>query len=120
LSALIRPSLPVRHWTVRRNAGRRSSAWRAAPGPALAGNHHVAHTQLVQGIVDAFLPVAAVGGDGSRFAYLNIRHHGQFAYVDGKLPDGTTLPLFRLRSAQPTAGASRSTSPAATATKTPF
>jgi len=64
----MRPSLPVRHWTVRRNAGRRSSAWRAAPGPALAGKHHVAHTQLVQGIVDAFLPVAAVGGDGSRFA----------------------------------------------------
>ena len=37
-------------------------------GAALAGNHHVAHTQLVQGIVDAFLPVAAVGGGGSRFA----------------------------------------------------
>jgi hypothetical protein len=28
---------------------------------------------------------------------LSIRHRGQFAYVDGKLPDGTTLPLFRLR-----------------------
>ena len=24
-------------------------------------------------------------------------HRGQFAYVDGQLPDGTTLPLFRLR-----------------------
>ena len=32
-----------------------------------------------------------------QLADLNIRHHGQFAYVDGKLPDGTTLPLFRLR-----------------------
>jgi hypothetical protein len=28
---------------------------------------------------------------------LTIRHHGQFAYIDGQLPDGTTLPLFRLR-----------------------
>ena len=28
---------------------------------------------------------------------LTIRHRGQFAYIDGQLPDGTTLPLFRLR-----------------------
>lgn len=28
---------------------------------------------------------------------LTIRHHGQFAYIDGQLPDGTTLLLFRLR-----------------------
>src|SRR4029453_5667476 len=28
---------------------------------------------------------------------LTIRHRGQFAYIDGKLADGTTLPLFRLR-----------------------
>ena len=32
-----------------------------------------------------------------QLADLTIRHHGQFAYVDGQLPDGTTLPLFRLR-----------------------
>jgi hypothetical protein len=32
-----------------------------------------------------------------QLADLNIRHHGRFAYVDGQLPDGTTLPLFRLR-----------------------
>jgi hypothetical protein len=30
-------------------------------------------------------------------ANLAIRHHGQFAYIDGELTDGTTLPLFRLR-----------------------
>jgi len=28
---------------------------------------------------------------------LAIRHRGQFVYVDGQLPDGTTQPLFRLR-----------------------
>ena len=28
---------------------------------------------------------------------LTIRHHGDFAYVDGHLPDGATLALFRLR-----------------------
>ena len=33
----------------------------------------------------------------AQLADLTIRHHGQFAYVDGHLPDGTTLPLFRLR-----------------------
>ena len=32
-----------------------------------------------------------------QLADLTIRHHGGFAYVDGHLPDGTTLPLFRLR-----------------------
>jgi hypothetical protein len=32
-----------------------------------------------------------------QLADLTIRHHGQFAYIDGHLPDGTTLPLFRLR-----------------------
>ena len=28
---------------------------------------------------------------------LTVRHHGAFAYVTGHLPDGTTMPLFRLR-----------------------
>jgi hypothetical protein len=28
---------------------------------------------------------------------LTIRHHGQFAYITGHLPDGDTLPLCRLR-----------------------
>ena len=28
---------------------------------------------------------------------LNIRHRGQYAYIDGTLTDGTILPLFRLR-----------------------
>ena len=32
-----------------------------------------------------------------QLADLTIRHHGGFAYVDGQLPDGTALPLFRLR-----------------------
>jgi hypothetical protein len=32
-----------------------------------------------------------------QLADLTIRHHGGFAYVDGHLPDGATLPLFRLR-----------------------
>ena len=32
-----------------------------------------------------------------QLADLTIRHRGQFAYIDGKLADGTTLPLFRLR-----------------------
>jgi hypothetical protein len=28
---------------------------------------------------------------------IHIRHRGPFAYITGELPDGTTLPLFRLR-----------------------
>jgi hypothetical protein len=28
---------------------------------------------------------------------VTVRWHGQFAYVGGQIPDGTTLPLFRLR-----------------------
>ena len=32
-----------------------------------------------------------------QLADLTIRHHGGFAYVNGQLRDGTTLPLFRLR-----------------------
>ncbi|MEV6968841.1 hypothetical protein AB0M47_27350 [Hamadaea sp. NPDC051192] len=28
---------------------------------------------------------------------VDVRYHGVFAYVDGRLADGTTLPLFRLR-----------------------
>jgi hypothetical protein len=28
---------------------------------------------------------------------ITMRYHGQFAYVAGQLPDGTTLPLMRLR-----------------------
>ena len=32
-----------------------------------------------------------------QLADLTIRHRGQFAYVDGELRDGTTMPLFRLR-----------------------
>jgi hypothetical protein len=30
-------------------------------------------------------------------ASIATRHHGAFAYVSGHLPDGTVLPLFRLR-----------------------
>jgi hypothetical protein len=28
---------------------------------------------------------------------ITVRYHGEFAYVAGQLPDGTTLPLCRLR-----------------------
>ncbi len=28
---------------------------------------------------------------------VTVRHRGAFAYIDGQLPDGTTLPLCRLR-----------------------
>lgn len=28
---------------------------------------------------------------------VTVRHHGAFAYVTGHLPDGTAIPLFRLR-----------------------
>ncbi len=30
-------------------------------------------------------------------AQVNVRYRGTFAYVDGHLPDGTVLPLCRLR-----------------------
>lgn len=32
-----------------------------------------------------------------QLAGVTVRWHGEFAYVDGRLPDGTTLPLMRLR-----------------------
>jgi len=32
-----------------------------------------------------------------QLAGVSVRWHGQFAYVAGQLPDGTTLPLMRLR-----------------------
>ena len=32
-----------------------------------------------------------------QLAGIDVRWHGQFAYVTGQLPDGTTLPLCRLR-----------------------
>lgn len=32
-----------------------------------------------------------------QLAQVTTRHHGAFAYVSGRLADGTTLPLFRLR-----------------------
>lgn len=36
------------------------------PGLALAGDHHVADTEIVEGVIDPLLPVAAVCGDGPR------------------------------------------------------
>jgi len=35
---------------------------------AFAGNHHVPHAHLVQGVIDAGLAVASVGGDDPGFA----------------------------------------------------
>ena len=32
-----------------------------------------------------------------QLAGITVRYHGEFAYVTGQLPDGTTLPLMRLR-----------------------
>jgi hypothetical protein len=32
-----------------------------------------------------------------QLATLHVRHRGAFAYVGGELPDGATMPLFRLR-----------------------
>jgi hypothetical protein len=32
-----------------------------------------------------------------QLAGVTVRYHGEFAYVAGHLPDGTTLPLCRLR-----------------------
>jgi hypothetical protein len=32
-----------------------------------------------------------------QLAAISVRWHGQFAYISGQLPDGTELPLFRLR-----------------------
>ena len=32
-----------------------------------------------------------------QLAGITVRWHGEFAYVAGQLPDGTTLPLMRLR-----------------------
>jgi hypothetical protein len=32
-----------------------------------------------------------------QLAGITVRYHGEFAYVAGQLPGGTTLPLMRLR-----------------------
>ncbi|MFI6368543.1 hypothetical protein ACIBG0_38130, partial [Nocardia sp. NPDC050630] len=32
-----------------------------------------------------------------QLAAVHVRYHGAFAYITGELPDGTTMPLFRLR-----------------------
>lgn len=61
----MRPSLPVRHLTVRRNDGRCSSARRAWEGLPLRGIATVRTPRSLQVIFDAFLAVAAVGGDGA-------------------------------------------------------
>src|SRR5260370_13109644 len=63
-SVLILPSLPVRHLTARRKAGRCSVAWRALPGLPLRDDH-LADAQVVQVVFDGLLAVAAVGGDGA-------------------------------------------------------
>jgi hypothetical protein len=62
---LILPSHPVRHFTVRRKAGRCSTARRAAEGLPLRADHHVGDAEVVQVVLDALLAVAAVGGDGA-------------------------------------------------------
>lgn len=68
LRVLILPSTPVRHFTVRRNAGRCSSARRAAEGLPLRGHHDLLHAEVVQVVLDGFLAVAAVAGDRARGA----------------------------------------------------
>ena len=89
----MRPSQPVRHLIVRRNAGRCSSARRAWEGLPLRGITTVAHAQIVQVVLDAFLAVAAVGGDGARRApgalgdpfhrRRQLRRVGRVAHLDG-------------------------------------
>jgi hypothetical protein len=50
---------------------------------------------------------------------VQVRFRGGFAYLDGQLPDGETLPLCRLRYAgSASTWGSRSTAPAATTTRT--
>jgi hypothetical protein len=54
-----------------------------------------------------------------QLAAVTVRFRGAFAYVEGQLPDGDTLPLMRLPYAGlPPVGASRCTWPARTGTKT--
>ena len=51
--------------------------------------------------------------------HVQIRYRAGFAYIDGVLPEGQTLPLCRLRfTGVLHTWASRSTSPAAMATRT--
>ena len=40
---------------------------------------------------------ARAGERWPQLAGIGVRWHGQFAYVSGQLPDGTTLRLLRLR-----------------------
>src|SRR5258706_3799941 len=56
LRVLIRPSLPVRHFTVRRNAGRCSAAWRSLPGLPLRGITTVRTPILCRASSTAFSP----------------------------------------------------------------
>jgi hypothetical protein len=40
---------------------------------------------------------ARVGERWPQLTGIDVRWHGQFAYISGQLPDGTSLPLCRLR-----------------------
>ena len=57
-----------------------------------------------------------------QLARLDVRYRGDYAYIDAVTTDDEIWPLCRLplHRAPPADGASRSTWPAETATKTPF
>jgi hypothetical protein len=67
LRVLMRPSRPVRHFMVRRNASRCASSRRAGRASP-AWDDEVAYAQLVQRTVDVFLAVAEVGADSARLS----------------------------------------------------
>ena len=56
-----------------------------------------------------------------RLASVDVRFHGEFAYVTGHLPDGSQLPFAACGTPDtPAPGVSRSTAPATTTTRTAY
>src|ERR1035441_7155690 len=70
----------------RRHAGPPSSIMEAVPTPPQSTKNSLRYRLITR-----------TRERWPQLADLTIRHRGQFAYIDGALPDGTTLPLFRLR-----------------------
>src|SRR5690349_5583744 len=72
-------------------------------GCAFTGYHHGAHAEVVQGVLDTFLAVAAVGGDGARGAAgalgdprdrgRQLWGVGRVACLDGVVDDDTVVVI---------------------------
>jgi hypothetical protein len=66
-------------------------------GDQLAGGRHIGTFALA---ADHQRLAARARERWPQLSGITVRYHGEFAYVTGQLPDGTTVPLCRLRYAE--------------------